>query len=43
MTVLARLTFAESDIDAAHVLTEARKWLKFKDEDETRLYRCYLD
>ena len=43
VAALARLTFAESFIDAIRVLKEVREWLDFGDEDEERLYQCYLD
>ena len=43
MAALARLAFAESYADAIRVLGELRGWLDFGDEDEARLYQCYLD
>ena len=43
MSALARLAFAESYADAIRLLGEVRGWLDFGDEDEARLYQCYLD
>ncbi len=43
MAALARLAFAESYVDAIRVLGELRGWLDFGDEDEARLFQCYLD
>ena len=43
MAALARLVFAESYVDAIGILGELREWLDFGDEDEARLYQCYLD
>ena len=43
MAALARLVFAESYVDAIGLLGEVRGWLDFGDEDETRLFQCYLD
>ena len=43
MAALARLVFAESYVDAIRLLGEVRGWLDFGDEDEARLYQCYLD
>ena len=43
MSALARLTFAESYVDAIRVLGDVREWLDFGDADEARLYQCYLD
>ena len=43
MAALARLVFAESPFDAIHVLKEVGEWLDFGDEDEQRLYRCYVN
>ena len=43
MAALARLMFAESYADAIRVLGKVREWLDFGDEDEARLYQCYLD
>ena len=43
MAALARLVFAESYADAIGILGELRGWLDFGDEDEARLYQCYLD
>ena len=43
MAALARLMFAESPFDAIHLLREVGEWLDFGDEDEERLYRCYLN
>ena len=43
MAALARLAFAESYAEAIRVLGEVREWLDFGDEDEARLYQCYLD
>ena len=43
MAALARLMFAESPFDAIHVLNDVAEWLDFGDEDEQRLYRCYVN
>ena len=43
MAALARLMFAESPFDAIRVLKEVGGWLGFGDEDEERLYRCYVN
>ena len=43
MAALARLVFAGSYVDAIRLLGEVRGWLDFGDEDEARLYQCYLD
>ena len=43
MAALARLMFAESPFDAIHLLKEVGEWLDFGDEDEERLYRCYVN
>ncbi len=43
MSALARLTFAESYVDAIRVLGDVCEWLDFGDADEARLYQCYLD
>ena len=43
MAVLARLVFAESPIDAVRLLKEVGEWLDFGDEDEERLFRCYVN
>ena len=43
MAALARLAFAESYADAIRVLGELREWLDFGDENDERLYQCYLD
>ena len=43
MAALARLAFAKSYADAIRVLGELREWLDFGDEDDERLYQCYLD
>ena len=43
MAALARLIFAKSYVDAIGLLGEVRGWLDFGDEDETRLFQCYLD
>ena len=43
MAALARLMFAESNVDAIRLLGEVREWLDFGDEDEARLFQCYLD
>ena len=43
MAALARLAFAESYADAIRLLGEVREWLDFGDEDEARLFQCYLD
>ena len=43
MAALARLVFAESYADAIRLLGEVRGWLDFGDEDEARLFQCYLD
>ncbi len=43
MAALARLTFPESVFDAVLLLKDVREWLDFRDEDEERLYQCYLD
>ena len=43
MAALARLTFAESAFGAKRLFDALREWLDFADEDETRLYQCYLD
>ena len=43
MAALARLVFAESPFDAIHLLKEVGEWLDFGDEDEERLYRCYVN
>ncbi len=43
MAALARLVFAESYADAIRLLGEVRGWLDFGDEDEERLFQCYLD
>ena len=43
MAALARLTFAESAFGAARLLTDLREWLDLRQEDEARLYQCYLD
>ena len=43
MAALARLVFAESPIDAVRLLREVGEWLDFGDEDEERLYRCYVN
>jgi len=43
MAALAGLTFAESAFGANRLLADLRDWLDFGDEDETRLYQCYLD
>ena len=43
MAALARLMFAESNVDAIRLLGEVRGWLDFGDEDEARLFQCYLD
>ena len=43
MASLARLMFAESPSDAIHLLKEVGEWLDFGDEDEERLYRCYVN
>ena len=43
MAALARLMFAESPFDAIRVLKDVGVWLDFGDEDEQRLYRCYVN
>ncbi len=43
MAALARLMFAESPFDAIRLLKEVGGWLDFGDEDEERLYRCYVN
>ena len=43
MAALARLTFAESAFGVNLLLDALREWLEFEDEDEVRLYQCYLD
>ena len=43
MAALARLTFAESVFGVKRLLADLCGWLDFGDEDETRLYQCYLD
>ena len=43
MAALARLAFAESPLDAVRLLKEVAEWLDFGDEDEERLYRCYVN
>ena len=43
MAALAGLTFAESAFGANRLLADLCDWLDFGDEDETRLYQCYLD
>ena len=43
MAALARLMFAESPFDAIHLLKDVAEWLDFGDEDEERLYRCYVN
>ena len=43
MAALARLTFAESAFGVKRLLADLCGWLDFGDEDETRLYQCYLD
>ena len=43
MAALARLTFAESVFGVNRLLADLCGWLDFGDEDETRLYQCYLD
>ena len=43
MVALARLTFAQSPFDAVRLLKEMGEWLDFGDEDEERLYRCYVN
>ena len=43
MVALARLTFAESVFGVKRLLADLCGWLDFGDEDETRLYQCYLD
>ena len=43
MVALARLTFAESVFDVNRLLADLCGWLDFEDEDETRLYQCYID
>ena len=43
MAALARLAFSESYSDAICLLGEVRGWLDFGDDDEARLFQCYLD
>ena len=43
MAALARLTFAESVFGVNRLLADLCGWLDFGDEDEARLYQCYLD
>ena len=43
MVALASLTFAESVFGVNRLFTDLCEWLDFEDEDETRLYQCYLD
>ena len=43
MAALARLVFAETPIEAVRLLKEVGEWLDFGDEDEQRLYRCYVN
>ena len=43
MAALAGLTFAESAFGANRLLADLCDWLDFGDEDETRLYQCYMD
>ena len=43
MAALAGLTFAESAFGANRLLVDLCDWLDFGDEDEARLYQCYLD
>ena len=43
MVALASLTFAESVFGVSRLFTDLCGWLDFEDEDETRLYQCYLD
>ena len=43
MAVLAGLNFAESVFGVDRLFTDLCGWLDFEDEDETRLYQCYLD
>ena len=43
MVALASLTFAESVFGVNRRFTDLCGWLDFEDEDETRLYQCYLD
>lgn len=43
MVALASLTFSESVFGVNRLFTDLCGWLDFEDEDETRLYQCYLD
>ena len=43
MVALAGLTFAESVFGVNRLFADLCGWLDFEDEDETRLYQCYLD
>ncbi len=43
MAALAGLTFAESAFGANRLLADLCDWLDFGDDDEARLYQCYLD
>ncbi|MYJ94296.1 MAG: Rpn family recombination-promoting nuclease/putative transposase [Proteobacteria bacterium] len=43
MMALAGLTFAESVFVVNRLFADLCGWLDFNDEDETRLYQCYLD
>ena len=43
VAALAGLTFAESAFGANRLLVDLCDWLDFGDEDEARLYQCYLD
>ena len=43
MMALAGLTFAESVFGVNRLFADLCGWLDLEDEDETRLYQCYLD